>query len=31
MPLRTLSIQPKHNASSTSSGHVMLGFPEPLL
>jgi hypothetical protein len=25
--LRTLSIQPKHSASSTASGQVMLGVP----
>ena len=28
---RTPSIQPKHSASSTDSGQVMLGFPEPFL
>src|SRR6267143_3547470 len=28
MLFRTPSIQPKHSATSTDSGHVMLGFPE---
>src|SRR5687768_13085484 len=28
---RTPSIQPKQSASSTDSGQVMLGFPEPFL
>jgi len=31
MPLRTPSIQPKQSASSTASGQVMLGWPEPFL
>src|SRR4030095_4861873 len=31
MLLRTPSIQPKHSASSTDSGHVMLGLPLPFL
>jgi hypothetical protein len=29
--LRTPSIQPNESASSTDSGHVMLGRPEPFL
>jgi|KBSMisStandDraft_5_1062788.scaffolds.fasta_scaffold171235_1 hypothetical protein len=29
--LRTPSIHPKHSASSTDSGHVRLGLPEPFL
>ena len=31
MRRRTPSIQPKHSASSTDSGQVMLGFPVPRL
>ena len=31
MRRRTPSIQPKHSASSTDSGQVMLGRPEPFL
>ncbi len=31
MRLRIPSIHPKHSASSTDSGHVMLGLPDPFL